>query len=237
MTTPLHAKEGPQGVQSRGVNDPVEVTHEAGSCRRRHLQSGWYWKDKRGRPVRTISRCHQRAWPSLTLGFVLQDKGKWIDSGGRERWGDEGMMKTENVSWCGQKIEIQRKGKDLKWGCSGTKHSLKHPYKKKGCWGLIFFSSRHNAVLMLWLGSGVKKHVVILRTTLCFSWKCLFNSPQAWLEMSWGILKSTQFCHLKRASKWPDFLWKMCGFGCHKHGRKCPQAFLKKLILWLQIWL
>lgn len=140
------------------------------------------------------------------------------------------LVWTENRKYRGRE-------KVSKWGCSGTKHSLKHPYKKKGCWGLIFFSSRHNAVLMLWLGSGVKKHVVILRTTLCFSWKCLFNSPQAWLEMSWGILKSTQFCHLKRGSKWPDFLWKKCGFGCHKHGRKCPQAFLKKLILWLQIWL
>lgn len=43
-------------------------------------------QDRRGGTIRTISRCHQWAWPSLTLGFVWQDNRKWTCSVDVMRW-------------------------------------------------------------------------------------------------------------------------------------------------------
>lgn len=72
----------------------------------RHLQSNWYWWDKRGQPIGTISRWHQLAWPSLTLVFVLHDKGTWTRSRGQSPC-NEDMMKTTNIIGSCTKIECK----------------------------------------------------------------------------------------------------------------------------------
>lgn len=48
-------------------------------------------QDRRGGTIRTISRCHQWAWPSLTLGFVWQDNRKWTCSVDVMRWMSVGV--------------------------------------------------------------------------------------------------------------------------------------------------
>ena len=56
--------------------------------------------------------------------------------------------------------------------------------------GSILYLSIHNAVLMLWLGLGTKKkHLVMVKKTLCFVLKYLFQSPGAHLR---GLLPQTR---------------------------------------------
>lgn len=54
-----------------------------------------------------------------------------------------------------------------------------------------------------------RKHLALVSAN---SWKCL--------NVSW-------FCQHKRCFRWMDFPYKISGFGCHRHGRKCSEVSFK----------
>ena len=76
-----------------------------------------------------------------------------------------------------------------------------------------------------------RSHLVMVWKRFFIFWlKCLFWSPQTWLELSQGVLRNSVFRRHKHGCRCSGILSKNIQFFCHKLGWKLSRGLLKSIL-------